>query len=129
MKTSDIVANIYSDFAVTYKGAAKFVDSGALWDFCIQTISDPLCMEKIVFANDLEIPPVKSVLLFYEREIHPVETFEFTAQQSRSIGALMGFVFRFVLGYQDQKERCSVNRYGVHTATRFLKGPTHSFER
>lgn len=128
MKTSDIVALIYEDFAVTYKGAAQFVDSGALWDFCIRTISDPLCMEKIVFANDLDVPPVRSLLLFYERTMKPAPEFKFSAQESRCMGALMGFVFRFVLGYQNQKERCTVNCYGVRTATRFLEGPEHSFE-
>ena len=51
MKTSDIVSAINSDFVATYKNAAKFVDSGDLWDFCINTISDPVCMEKIAFAN------------------------------------------------------------------------------
>lgn len=128
MKTADIVSRIYSDFAVTYRGAAQFVNSGALWNFCIQTISDPLCMEKITFANDLGIPPVRSLLLLYERTVKPNAAFEFSAQDSRCLGSLMGFVFRFVLGYQGQQERCAVNRYGVRTATRFLDGPEHSFE-
>ena len=40
----------------------------------------------------------------------------------------MGFVFKFVLDYQYQKERCVVNLLGVKTATRFLLGPVIEFE-
>lgn len=44
------------------------------------------------------------------------------------MGALMGFIFKFVLGYTDQKERCTINKFRVKTATRFLNGPVVSFE-
>ena len=128
MKTSTILSEINSGFVSAYRGAAKFVNSGSLWDFCIKTIADPVSMEKIAFANDLEIPPVKSLLLLYEREMHPAAGFTFSAAESQCMGALMGFVFKFVLGYREQKERCTVNRFGVKTATRFLNGPVVSFE-
>ena len=128
MKTSDIISAINSDFVATYKNAAKFVDSGDLWDFCINTISDPVCMEKIAFANDLEIPPVKSLLLIYERTMNPAPDFKFQPNESQCMGALMGFVFKFVLGYTDQKERCTVKKFGIKTATRFMNGPVPSFE-
>ncbi len=127
MNTQNIVNEIYQDFAKIYRGAANFVDSGAIWDFCIDTIKDPVLMSNIAFANDLEIPPVKSLLLIYKRKVHPADGFEFNAIESRSIGALMGFVFKFVLGYQNQKERCKVDEYGIKTATRFLDGPVVEF--
>ena len=127
MKTQEIVNAINRDFAKTYRGAAKFVDSGAVWDFCIATVKDPVLMSNIVFANDLEVPPVKSLLLIYKREMNPTEEFTFNAYESRSIGALMGFIFKFVLGYTDQKERCTVNQYGIQSATRFLNGPVVEF--
>lgn len=123
MTTQNIVNAIYQDFAKTYRGAANFVDSGAIWDFCIETVKDPVLMSNIVFANDLEVPPVKSLLLIYRRKVKPADGFEFGANESRSIGALMGFVFKFVLGYRNQKERCRVNEYGIKTATRFIDGP------
>ena len=127
MNTKDIVNAIEKDFAKTYRGAAKFVDSGAVWDFCLQTIQNPVLMSNIVFANDLEVPPVKSLLLIYQRQMNPAEGFVFNSYESRSIGALMGFVFKFVLGYKDQKERCAVNQYGIQTSTRFLGGPVVEF--
>lgn len=127
MTTQDIITRIYADFGKTYKCAAQFVSSGPFWDFCVQTISDPVCMEKLVFANDLEVPPVKALLLLYERAAAPADDFTFTPQEGRCIGALMGFVFKFVLGYTEQKDRCVVGKYGIKTASRFLKGPVLSF--
>lgn len=126
MKTNDIINKIYSDFSGTYKNASKFVGSGDLWDFCIDTIKNPMALSNIVFANDMGIPPVKSLITIYQRKYNP--TIDFTALQSQYMGALMGFVFKFVLGYTDQKERCTVNQLGVRTATRFLNGPIFEFE-
>lgn len=127
MNTQHIVNKIYRDFTKVYRGAANFVDSGATWDFCIETIKDPVLMSNIVFANDLEIPPVKALLLIYERKMNPHPDFEFDLYEKRSMGALMGFVFKSVLGYRDQKERCRVGRYGVDTATRFLNRYVEGF--
>ena len=127
MNTKNIVNEIYQDFAKTYRGAANFVDSGAIWDFCIDTIKNPVLMSNIAFANDLEIPPVKSLLLIYKRTLNPADNFVFSANESRSIGALMGFVFKFVLGYKDQRERCKVDAFGIKTATRFLDEPVVEF--
>lgn len=127
MNTQYIIDEIYQGFAKTYRGAAKFVDSGSLWDFCIETIKDPLLMSNIAFANDLEIPPVKSLLLIYKRRMNPDRHFQFSDIESRSLGALMGFIFKFVLGYTSQKERCKIDEFGIKTATRFLDGPVTEF--
>ena len=128
MKTSNIITEIDKNFASTYRGAATFMNSGSLWNFCIRTIQNPIFMGNITFANDLGIPPVKALLTIYRREMKPAITFQFTAQESRCIGALMGYVFRFVFGYQKQKERCVVNEFGIKTASRFLNGPVIEFE-
>ena len=53
MKTTEIIAAIDESFAKTYKNAAPFVGSGALWDFCMETIRNPITMSNIAFANDL----------------------------------------------------------------------------
>lgn len=127
MKTSEIICRINSEFVDSYKSASKFVGSGDLWDFCMQTINDPISISNIVFANDMGVPPVKSLITIYERKYHPSENF--TALQSQYMGALMGFVFKFVLEYQSQKERCTVNQLGVRSATRFFDGPIWSFEK
>lgn len=127
MNTNEIICAIDAEFTTIYRNASQFVNSGTLWDFCINTIADPVQMEKIVFANDLEIPPVKSLLLLYERSQEPKSDFKFTKTESQCMGALMGFVFKNVLGYTDQKDRCTVKKYGVGTAARFLNGPIHTF--
>ena len=126
MKITDIISEINNNFARTYKNASKFVESGELWDFCVKTIKNPVHMSNIVFANDMGVPPVKSLITIYEREENPTENF--TAVQSQYMGALMGFVFKYVLNYQSQKERCAVNQLGVKTATRFENGPIWEFE-
>lgn len=128
MKTNDMIRAINEDFARTYKNAAPFVGSGALWNFCMDTIADPVTMSCIAFANDMGIPPVRSLLVIYRRKMNPAAGFKFTARESQSMGALMGFVFKFVLGYREQKERCKVDDLGVNTATRFLNGPVVEFE-
>ena len=128
MKTSEIINAINDRFAETYKNATPFVNSGALWDFCMDTIRNPITMSNIAFANDLGIPPVKSLLVIYRRKVKPSDDFKFSPQESQSMGALMGFVFKYVLDYQYQKERCAVNDLGVKTATRFMDGTPVDFE-
>ena len=129
MKTSEIINHINTEFASIYKNATPFVNSGALWDFCLETIENPITMSCIAFANDMGIPPVKSLLVIYRRKNNPTDGFKFTAQESQSMGALMGYVFKYVLKYADQKERCVVNDLGIKTATRFLNGPVVEFEK
>ena len=126
MRTTDIIEKIQNDFADTSKSASKFITSGELWDFCIDTIKNPVALGNIVFANDMGVPPVKSLITIYERKINPSENF--SAVQSQYMGALMGFVFKFVLAYTSQSERCTVNKLGVKTATKFLDGPIWEFE-
>ena len=128
MKTTDIISAINDRFTATYKNATPFVNSGALWDFCIETIRNPITMSNIAFANDLGIPPVRSLLIIYRRKMKPADNFKFTHHESQYMGALMGFVFKFVLDYQNQKERCAVNDLGVKTATRFMDGTPVDFE-
>lgn len=122
MKTTYIVDEIYKEFAKTYRMAAPFVDSGDLWDFCIKTISDPGAMDQIISGNDHGIAPVKSLIDIYETQKKPDTSFVFTHQEAVCMGCLMGFVFRFVLGYQKKKKRCKVNQYGIKTAALFDGG-------
>ena len=128
MKTQDIINEINAHFAATYKNAGPFVGSGDLWDFCIETIRNPVTMSSVAFANDLGIPPVRSLLVLYRRNRKPDADFRFKSSESQSMGALMGYVFKYVLGYRDQKERCVVKDLGVKTATRYLDGPVIEFE-
>lgn len=64
MKTQRIISTINQDFAKTYKNAAPFVGSGALWNFCMNTISDPIAMSCIAFTNDMGVPPSRLLSTF-----------------------------------------------------------------
>lgn len=128
VKTAEIIEKIYAGFGkVAYQSATPFIESGDLWNFCMSTIKDPVKMSCIAFANDLGVPPVKSLMTFFDRDVQGSESFLVTAQQSQWIGALMGFVFKFVLDYKSQKERCVVKMHGIGTATRFIEGPILEF--
>ena len=127
MKTTDIIDRIYEDFGKVYKNAKQFIDSGEEWDFCIESIKDPSLLYLIVVANDMGVPPVKSLINLYARKKDANK--EFTATQSQCMGALMGFVFKEVLGYtkENQKERCAVYKMGIKTATRFERSAGQPF--
>lgn len=128
MKAADIVQAVYGNFTTVYRGATPFVNSGALWNFCIGVIGDPMLMSNVIFANDMGVPPVKSLLEIYKRRCHPSVGFEFTKKESQNMGALMAYVFKFVLGYRGQKERCAVHDLGIGTATRYFDGPIVELE-
>ena len=122
----DFLGKIYDvqeGFAVVYRNAAPFVDSGELWSFCLDTITNPERMSCIAFANEFGIPPVKSLLWFYEKDFAPADDFKFDVQTKRCLGALMVFVFKNCLGYRAQNERIQVNKFGVQTATKYLNPP------
>lgn len=128
MRTSEIIAAINNDFAATYRSATPFVDSGELWDFCIDTIRNPITLNSIVLANDLGIPPIKTLFEIYERKMNPSDNFTFSQQEIKNMGALMGFVFKFVLDYTKQTSRCTVKKFGAKTASRFYEGSVFNFE-
>ena len=124
IQTSEILESINAGFGKDkYQNAKPFMNSGDFWAFCIRTIEDPVYMSCIAFANDLGVPPVKSLMAIYDRETKDFEKFKVSAQESQWVGALMGYVFKFVLKYKNQKERCSVRLHGVNTATRFFNAP------
>ena len=51
-------------------------------------------MSNIAFANDMGVPPVKSLVTIYARKKKTNKDFQFTGVQSQYMGALMGFVFK-----------------------------------
>lgn len=138
MKTELIISKINNHFIEVYKNASNFAKSTnaqdkELWEFCINTVKDPIKIGKIVFANDLGIPPVRSALEMWRIEKKPKNNFKFTGQQSQWLGCFYAFVFKNVLGYKNQKERCTVGTareslYGIKTATKFLNGEIIDFE-
>ena len=130
VSTMYIIERINTGFAKeAYQNASPMIGSGLVWDFCMRTIGDPVKMSCIAFANDLGVPPVKSLMTFFDRDVEDSEAFKVSAQESQSIGALMGYVFKFILDYKSQKPRCTVNMHGINTATRFFDGPILEFTK
>lgn len=121
IKASEILEKVEKGFAVeAYQGAAPIKESGELWDFCKEVISNPTHMNCIIFANEFNIPPVKSLMKIYEIEKELDKSFEIEQLQSQQLGALMGYIFKFILGYKKQK-RCMANIHGIKTASRFYE--------
>ncbi len=120
MKTSNIISTIYADFTKHYLGRGSFVNSGHLWDFCMEIIKNPLSLSLIVYKNNQDVPPVKTLLEFYAATHNPAPSFTLSEQECKDIGSLMGFVFQFVLGYQKDKME-PVNMLGCKEASVFTK--------
>lgn len=116
--TQSIIKSIKADFTASYKNAANF-PSTKLYNDSITIISDLSNIKCIVFANDLGIPPVKSMLVLLNQ--NELLQNNVTALESQCLGSLMGFIFKNVLCYRAQKERNVVNMFGVKTATRFYE--------
>ena len=118
--TSDKIKEaLYKDFSRIYKAFGDFIDSGEIWDLCIEAIEDTVLMNNIIFCNNIHhIPPVNTVLKARQAaKMRPLAELE-----KRSIGAFWGFVFKYVFGYRNQKSVAArVNT--VKTATYFFDAP------
>lgn len=112
-----IKEQISSDFTRTYRNASNFPGT-PLYDECMKIICDVSDLRCIIFANDLGIPPVKSLLTILKKR--GVLSHDVTGIESQSMGSLMGFLFKQILKYQNQKDRLSVRMLGVKTAALFL---------
>ena len=98
--TSEIEAELKSNFHKVYKAFGDFVDSGEIWDLCIGAVHDISLMNHIVFCNDIhQIPPTCTFLKARKAN----EMRDLTELEKRSIGAFWGFVFKYVFGYRNQK--------------------------
>lgn len=114
--TVAIQEEIRTNFARIYKAFGDFIDSGEIWDLCMGAICDIRLMNHIIFCNDIhQIPPVNTFL----KASGAKEMRDLTELEKRSIGALWGFVFKYVFGYRNQKSVAArVNT--VKTATYFF---------
>ena len=130
MKASDIIEMIYLNFDKEYKNAANFVDSGHIWDFCIGCIADPVRMNKIIADNDYGIPPVKTVAKFYKKEHKTSDGFVLGDKEThKNMGRLMGYVFKYVLGYKGKQKTKKIKMLGIKTATLFVGGHKEFVEK
>ena len=104
------------------------------WDLCMKALLDQELLGHIIFCNDLHhIPPVKTFLLYYRKELREITGRENAALDvfvKKAIGAFWGMVFKFGLGYQAQESvSISLNReFMVRTASCFM-GAGEKLER
>jgi hypothetical protein len=119
MKTQNIIQQVTDEFVDTYSHFKEFLQKSeyrGYWNKCIECIADRDLLNNIIFCNDVfAIPPVKTFLTYYRDDFilltgnkqAQLETFV-----KRSIGAFWGMVFKFVLGYTEQKSvSVSMNEY------------------
>lgn len=126
----EIVQSTTGGFAQKYPHFKEFqTDKGYFpyWRLCIQALQDRDLLGHIVFCNDLfAIPPVKSFLCFYSEELKAITGTEEARLDDfvkKSIGAVWGYVFKYVLEYQGQKSvSVSLNRmFMMKTATYYTQ--------
>lgn len=113
----EINSLITEDFTSIYKNASNFPGT-LLYNECMKIITNPSDLRCIIFANDLGIPPVKSLLFILGKRNKLTENV--TGIESQSMGSLMGFLFKRVFRYQNQRDRLAVKMFGVKTAALFI---------
>lgn len=136
IQVQEVVAQTVEGFPGKYKHFKDFCQNEKYekyWELCVIAISDKELLSHIVFCNDLfSIPPVKTFLLYYKEDLVQITGDDMAILDpyiKKSIGAFWGMVFKFVLGYTDQKNvTVSLNTYfKVSTAT-FFKEPREKIE-
>lgn len=129
MTTKDILQIVLDDFPLRYKHFKEFQTAEeyqGYWALCVRAVEDRELLGHIIFCNDIHrIPPVKTFLLYYRRELQKLTGREDTMLDTfvkKAIGAFWGMVFKFGLGYQAQESvSISLNReFMVRTATCFM---------
>lgn len=116
LSIKQINKQITEEFTCLYKNASNF-PSTTLYNECMKIITNISELRCIIFANDMGVPPVKSILTILERK--GVLNDNITGMESQCIGSLMAFLFKVILLYQNQKDRISVKIFGVKTAALF----------
>jgi hypothetical protein len=119
MNTHNIAQQVTDDFANTYANFKEFQynpEYRAYWGKCIESIGDRDLLINIIFCNDVfAIPPVKTFLTVYRDDFIRItddEKARLDTFVKRSIGAFWGMVFKFILGYTEQKSvSVSMNEY------------------
>jgi hypothetical protein len=119
METKKIVKRVTKDFSNTYTQFREFQQSPEFkpyWEKCVESIYDRDFLICVVFCNDtFGIPPVKTFLTHYRDDFIYLtgdEKARLDSYIKRSIGAFWGMVFKFALGYTEQKSvSVSMNDY------------------
>jgi hypothetical protein len=102
-RTTEGFAGYYTHFKEFQQGAEHRV----YWDKCVEALTDRDFLVCAVFCNDVfAIPPVKTFLTRHREDFIRLTGDERAVLDTfvkRAIGAFWGMVFKFVLGYSEQK--------------------------
>lgn len=131
-----IIQKIEEDFSVTYYPFKDFqynIENEKYWNKCMEAVTDMTLLSHIMFCNDLfNIPPVKTFLLYFQEDFIKItgnENALLSPQIKKSIGAFWGMVFKYILGYQEQKNvSVSMNQYFLVKTATFFSNPREKIE-
>jgi hypothetical protein len=115
----EISQRVTDGFADAYNHFKEFQHNPeyrAYWELCMGSLGDRDLLNNIIFCNDVfAIPPVKTFLTVCREDFIRLtgdERAVLDTYLKRSIGAFWGMVFKFVLGYTEQKSvSVSMNDY------------------
>ncbi len=110
MTTVQIIEQVEQRFADVYnhfKELQHRPEYSRYWDKCIESLANRDLLVNIIFCNDtFEIPPVKTFLTIFREDFIEITGDEWARLDpfvKRGIGAFWGMVFKFVLGYTEQR--------------------------
>lgn len=109
-----ILSAIRQDFTDTYKNAISFTDTPLFYQ-CMGIICNVCDLEEIIAENDRGTPPVQTLCGLFEKHCCQIENL--TDFDDICMGELMAFLFKHILGYQNQKDDVPVqNNLEIKTA-------------
>ena len=128
INNKELKEKIESEFSRVYTHFKGFKDDEVnrkYWDKCMEAVTNPELLSHIIFCNDLfQIPPAKTFFIYYKDYFIQFVTDKnmgLDAGIKKSIGAFWGFVFKFALGYTEQKNiYVGIKGLKVSTATYFI---------
>jgi len=134
MDASYIQKKINEDFSEVYIHFKEFQynpEYSAYWNKCMASISDRDFLVCVIFCNDtFGIPPVKTFLTHYKDDFIDItgrKNAQLDTYIKRAIGAFWGMVFKFVLGYTEQKSvSVSMNEYFMVKSASVYSGANKS---
>ena len=112
VNVNKIAKKLKNEFYSPRRPASHFTNK-QLWNDCLSIFSVWSQTEKIIFANDLGIPPVKAVIkILIDDYKYPPDT-KFGAEDARNLGALMNFIFMHIFRYEEPHGRRTVKMCGI----------------
>jgi len=132
MTVGNIAQQAVDGFAITYYNFRNFQQDAEYrpyWNKCVECVKDRDLLINIIFCNDVySIPPVKTFLTVYCDDFIRLtddDNARLNTYLKRSIGAFWGMIFKFVLGYKEQKSvSVTMNEYfGIRTASVYAGKP------